>query len=166
MNTGYMPGQMMPMMGQGFQSTFNNQASSSQQQSQIPVFDDAAFEAAFSQAKQEVEQQQQMETQQEQQDDMDISHYESIRKEATPDYVHEQIRIGSDTIPQTDQNEAVDKTKEADELARTAGELLDKLNTDSSQKFKESNFLELMRRIRDREVHVEGDDFREVSTQE
>lgn len=50
-----------------------------------------------------------------------------------------------------------------DELARTAGELLDNIKHEHSQKFKDSNFLSLMRQIRDREVRIEGDKVVEVS---
>ena len=42
-------------------------------------------------------------------------------------------------------------------LARTAGQLLNSVRDDQSQKFQESNFLALMRQLRDREVRVEGD---------
>ena len=46
---------------------------------------------------------------------------------------------------------------DADALARTAGELLDNMKHEDNPKFRKSNFLELMRQLRDREVHVEGD---------
>lgn len=46
---------------------------------------------------------------------------------------------------------------DADKLARTAGEILHNLKDDENPKFKNSNFLSLMRQLRDREVHVEGD---------
>ena len=52
---------------------------------------------------------------------------------------------------------------DADELARTAGELLNNVKDDHSQKFKESNFLSLMRQLRDREVHIDGDAIVDVS---
>ncbi|WEW55565.1 hypothetical protein PRK78_000996 [Emydomyces testavorans] len=113
------------------------------------VFDESAFEAAFAEARAEVELQesklQKLEEEEESTDDV-LSSFEPIR-------------IGSDTIPA--QQEVVD---EADELARTAGQLLESVSHDESQKFKESNFLALMRQLRDREVTVEGDEFREVST--
>lgn len=50
-----------------------------------------------------------------------------------------------------------------EELARTAGALLDSVSHDTSTKFQESVFLQLMRRIRDHEVRVEGEHFVEVS---
>ena len=73
--------------------------------------------------------------------------------------------IGSDRIldevpkPEREQQARND----ADELARTAGELLENLKHDHSQKFRESNFLSLMRQLRDREVQVEGDKIVDVS---
>ena len=79
---------------------------------------------------------------------------------------HEEIRIGSDTIPYTakEDADAQGQSNDGDELARTAGHLLDSVSHEKNQKFQQSNFLALMRRIRDREVHIEGDEFREVST--
>jgi hypothetical protein len=47
--------------------------------------------------------------------------------------------------------------KDQDDLARTAGQLLDSVKSDTSTKFQNSNFLALMRRLRDHEVVVEGD---------
>jgi len=73
----------------------------------------------------------------------------------------EQIKIGSDAILQPD---SLTHVNDADELAKTAEQLLDSLCHEQSQKFKQSSFLALMRRIRDREVHIEGDEFREVSS--
>lgn len=76
-------------------------------------------------------------------------------------------RIGSDAIDYTEQKDrsAEQDTRDADVLARTAGQLLNSVQHDSSDKFRESRFLDLMRRIRDREVEVKGEDFIETSTQ-
>lgn len=89
---------------------------------------------------------------------------ETTNPDATVTSQVEAIRIGSDTIPQTEKDDARAHYNDPDELARTAGQLLESVSHDQSQKFRESNFLALMRRIRDREVHIEGDEFREVST--
>lgn len=54
-----------------------------------------------------------------------------------------------------------------DDLADAAGELLDRVADNESQKFKDSSFLALMRQLRDREVRVEGNQMvnsNEVST--
>ncbi|MCJ1461474.1 hypothetical protein MMC07_000071, partial [Pseudocyphellaria aurata] len=68
-------------------------------------------------------------------------------------------RIGSDRIldeiPEDEEKQQARNV--ADELARTAGELLNNVKHDQSQKFRESSFLSLMRQLRDREVQVEGD---------
>jgi len=50
------------------------------------------------------------------------------------------------------------------ELAATAAELLDRVSGDTSRKFQESNFLALMRRLRDGEVVVDGDKMIETAT--
>ena len=78
---------------------------------------------------------------------------------------YEEIRIGSDTILGTEaQEEPKHESKdESNELARTAGQLLENVKHDHSQKFQNSNFLSLMRQLRDREVHVEGDKLVNVS---
>ncbi|KAH7114276.1 hypothetical protein B0J11DRAFT_131419 [Dendryphion nanum] len=44
-----------------------------------------------------------------------------------------------------------------DEMAETAGRLLERVADNTSEKFQNSQFLSLMRRLRDREVRVEGD---------
>lgn len=77
----------------------------------------------------------------------------------------DEIRIGSDRIldeSRRDDEEGKDKD-DADELAKTAGQLLDNVKHDQSEKFQQSSFLSLMRQIRDREVHVEGDKLVDVS---
>ncbi|KAI9062930.1 TPR-like protein [Trametes sanguinea] len=48
---------------------------------------------------------------------------------------------------------------EADELARTAGLLLDTVQGETNPKFKQSAFMGLMRQLRDGELIVEGNDF-------
>ncbi|KAA8897224.1 hypothetical protein FN846DRAFT_261887 [Sphaerosporella brunnea] len=52
--------------------------------------------------------------------------------------------------------------KDSDELARTAGQLLDSVQENTSAKFQNSTFLALMRKIRDHEVVVEGNDMVEA----
>jgi uncharacterized protein YjgD (DUF1641 family) len=58
------------------------------------------------------------------------------------------------------QNEALND--EGDQLSRTAKQLLESVSHETSDKFAQSSFLGLMRRLRDKEVHVEGEDFIEV----
>jgi hypothetical protein len=52
-----------------------------------------------------------------------------------------------------------------DELAATAGTLLERVADNTSEKFQNSQFLGLMRRLRDREVRVEDNKIVEVSAQ-
>ncbi|KAG6866706.1 hypothetical protein C0991_011365 [Blastosporella zonata] len=47
---------------------------------------------------------------------------------------------------------------DADDLARTAGLLLDNVRNEQNPKFQNSQFLDLMRKLRDRDVIVEGND--------
>lgn len=53
---------------------------------------------------------------------------------------------------------------DSDNIARTAAELLDSVSHDASSKFTESTFLALMRRLRDKEARVEGNDLVEGVT--
>ncbi|KAI0823725.1 TPR-like protein [Trametes gibbosa] len=54
--------------------------------------------------------------------------------------------------------EPASRAHEADELARTAGILLDTVQGETNPKFKNSAFMGLMRQLRDREVVLEGND--------
>lgn len=56
-----------------------------------------------------------------------------------------------------EQHDDIKQQDDNDDLARTASELLDKVRHDQSEKFQNSAFLGLMRRLRDREVKVDGD---------
>ncbi|RAH78376.1 hypothetical protein BO86DRAFT_402774 [Aspergillus japonicus CBS 114.51] len=131
----------------------------------ISTFDESAFEAAFAQASAAIASQEtatetvaaEETTTTPQQDTDDLT-----TKAQAP---IEQIKIGSDTIPPTEKStDPQAQANDADALARTAGQLVDSLKHDTSQKFQESNFLALMRRIRDREVEIKGEEFQEVSS--
>ncbi|OJJ44819.1 hypothetical protein ASPZODRAFT_134964 [Penicilliopsis zonata CBS 506.65] len=124
------------------------------------VFDESAFDAAFEQARVDLESQSHILQEEESRHALD----EIPQPEIQAEEHSERIQIGSDTIPSVDKNDVSTNLNDHDELAKTAGQLLDSVSHDQSQKFRESNFLALMRRIRDREVHVEGEEFREVST--
>lgn len=135
-------------------------APQTQHQPQAETFDESAFEAAFEQARAEMERQENIAAEQ----NVTETAAEPLKAESTLPAEHpEPIRIGSDTIPYVDKKDATARGDDSDELAKTAGQLLDSVSHDQSEKFKQSNFLALMRRIRDREVRVEGDEFREVS---
>ncbi|RAH61812.1 peroxin-20 [Aspergillus piperis CBS 112811] len=142
-----------PMTGAAFPPA---QATAANQQPMADTFDESAFEAAFEQARADM---------MSQETETAPVHAEEVVEETnyvTAESTEEKIKIGSDTIPQTEKNDQQARVNDADELARTAGQLLDSVKYDQSQKFRESNFLALMRRIRDREVQIEGDEFREI----
>ena len=65
--------------------------------------------------------------------------------------------------PQQEKKEQDQHPNDDDEMAETAARLLDSVADNTSEKFRQSTFLELMRRLRDREVRVEGDKMVEVS---
>lgn len=121
-------------------------------QAPAEAFDESAFDAAFEQARADIET-----------EASGIEQTSDNLEPATETMATENARIGSDNIPQVEEDPQT-RPNDADELAKTAGQLLDSVQHDQSQKFKESSFLALMRRIRDREIQVEGDEFREVST--
>ena len=73
-------------------------------------------------------------------------------------------KIGSDLIASARDEESIGPEGETDELAKTAGQLLDNLKNEQSQKFRKSNFLELMRQLRDKEVRVEDDKMVQVGS--
>lgn len=78
----------------------------------------------------------------------------------------ENIKIGSDALPYVErQDRTLDQdTRDADELARTAGELLNSVSHETNEKFQNSQFLQLMRQIRDREVEVQNNDLQHTGT--
>ncbi|KAH7080321.1 hypothetical protein BKA63DRAFT_506212 [Paraphoma chrysanthemicola] len=68
--------------------------------------------------------------------------------------------------PETEQKqEQQPQLNDDDEMAATAGRLLERVADNTSEKFQNSQFLELMRRLRDREVRVDDDKIVEVSDQ-
>lgn len=127
------------------------------------TYDEAAFERAFENARSELDLQQR-----DVQLDQDLYRTQEAAKtilsperEAWLDH----SRIGSDRISdEAEEKSSQEKDQEdADELARTAGQLLENVKSDRSKKFQESNFLSLMRQLRDKEVRVEGDKLVDVS---
>ncbi|KAI9674681.1 MAG: hypothetical protein M1817_001584 [Caeruleum heppii] len=129
----------------------------SQAQQVEDSFDDAAFERAFEVARTELEQDARQDeldqSRQAQQEALSLGGERLSPAEA--ENVKATERIGSDTI--ASREDAVVQHDEADELARTAGHLLENLRDNQTSKFQQSSFLSLMRRLRDREVRVDGD---------
>ncbi|KAF4630372.1 hypothetical protein G7Y89_g7766 [Cudoniella acicularis] len=171
----YQPFHMAGMMG-----TQYNTAGFASPQAQAPIaqqaqpeaFDEEAFAKAFEEAarQEEVVAQQGMETGL----NTEITEDQRSMLSEVEDFMHNeshlptgesleisnlanQERIGADQIHdpalETGQNEQEDP----DALSRTAGQLLESVRHDQSDKFQKSTFLELMRQLRDREVLVEGD---------
>ncbi|OAP55128.1 hypothetical protein AYL99_10828 [Fonsecaea erecta] len=121
---------------------------------------DVDFEAAFADAfahAQEMDQQRALQVASD--PDAMISETDIHRPDET-----ETVRIGSDAIHYREKADrtADQDTRDADELARTAGQLLTSVSHDNSEKFQNSQFLQLMRKIRDREVEVQGDELQET----
>lgn len=123
------------------------------------TFDEEAFEKAFDAAKLELLDQ-----------ESSVLHPDTIIEpqpaetmQGSEDRIH--YRIGSDRIldDSLQRKEERSNEQEADELAWTAGQLLDNVKHDQSTKFRESNFLSLMRQLRDKEVKVEGENIVDVS---
>ena len=125
------------------------------------VFDEAAFEKAFDAAREEMQQAEENALRNETQKDAGPHDTRAQESQITLDH----RRIGSDRIlDEAQKTEREGKgADDAEELARTAGRLLENVKGDQSQKFKESNFLSLMRQLRDKEVRVEGDKLVDVS---
>lgn len=117
-------------------------------------FDEEAFAKAFDQAAHDQRSESQEIAHQETSLNQDVSPQASSAPEGRIDY-----RIGSDRIldDSLDRQDDRSDARDADELAKTAGLLLDNVKHDQSSKFQQSNFLSLMRQLRDKEVKVEGD---------
>lgn len=124
-------------MGNGMYMGSDIQAGSTMQNTS-ERFDDAAFERAFEDARAQLE---------------------GSRRDEFPAEVRETVVVVAE------EKKEKDKKRDSDELARTAAHLLDSLRGNQSQKFQDSTFLALMRRLRDREVTVEGDKMVEVNSQ-
>jgi hypothetical protein len=76
--------------------------------------------------------------------------------------LHQPLDTNINFVPEEpivqEQQEPKQSTREDDDaLAATAQELLEKVEHNQTDKFRNSQFLGLMRRLRDREVKVEGD---------
>lgn len=163
----------------GYQSNFAQPAYSPaiQSKGKEPVteqFDEAAFERAFDMAKEdmimesapdasiEVDQVRQ-ETEVASAETSQESH--QINKNDFQDHILESnlpLDTDQQILPEgmirEEQEEPKENTRNDDDaLAATAQELLEKVENNQSDKFRNSQFLGLMRKLRDREVKVEGD---------
>lgn len=168
----------------GFQSNFAQPAYAPAVQSKgkEPVmehFDEAAFERAFDMAKEDMmvdetsasaadnvlsEQQDNAASLAQDAQVSQESHQlnQTDVLETQQHHLHEQLDINNHLLPEEsliqEQEDSNQKSHDDDDaLAATAQELLEKVEHNQTDKFKNSQFLGLMRKLRDREVKVEGD---------
>ena len=144
-------------------------------------FDEAAFERAFEAAGLEMVEAETQPNDQTQKDTSDLNQIQRDRhlsfQEPDPITFGYNVSHNPETLDHADSfDHAIDHAEldtkedithndnEADELARTAGQLLDNLKDERSEKFQHSKFMELMRQLRDKEVRVEGDKMVDVSS--
>lgn len=90
-------------------------------------------------------------------DDVVLNAQHAMQQEPVHDLPHEAVTEQQREQEQDNHNPQIDE-----ELARTAGQLLESVSHDTSQKFQDSVFLQLMRRLRDKELKVDGEHFVEV----
>lgn len=165
-----------PMSGMNMAPQYAGGFAGQQAESSMPrqqpqeTFDDEAFRRAFEEASRS-----EMDTGQdsEQAQSIQLAHdlvktgQDIMLKESAERFmsgtseenqIKQEPRIGADLIhdPST-QEQNQHEQQDPDALARTAAQLLDSVKNNQSEKFKNSQFLELMRQLRDREVTVEGD---------
>lgn len=132
------------------------------------VFDDAAFERAFeaaanTQLEQEQAQEQESARATSQHEATMISEQTKVdqqselaRSRATNDLLN-QAPLGADTIQDSATATSQEIAHAPDDLARTAGDLVASVSSNQSDKFQNSQFLQLMRQFRDKEATVQGD---------
>jgi len=90
---------------------------------------------------------------------------ETATLETNKAHLHEIIVSPANLHEQEQQAQPQNDGKvDPDELARSAGQLLDSVSQETSDKFANSSFLALMRSLRDREVVVQGENFINSST--
>ncbi|XMA11296.1 hypothetical protein WAI453_004087 [Rhynchosporium graminicola] len=136
-----------------------------QQPQQSAEASDEAFARAFEEAERAALEEAEMEASRFEQDQsvemgQDILIDESAER-LMPDAsdILGQQRIGADTIhdPLDQSPEAREQQDDPDALSKTAGQLLHSVQKEQSSKFRNSQFLELMRAFRDKEATVDGD---------
>jgi len=145
---------------------------------QLPVeaFDEAAFARAFEEAAKEEQTLNGVEVAQDH--DMDMEERTEARQAAlqlgtdiigeetesrymsslNESQIPNQARLGADLIHDPmSESEEQPQHEDPDALARTAGQLLDSVRNNQSEKFQKSEFLELMRALKHKEVMVQGE---------
>lgn len=79
------------------------------------------------------------------------------------DHIPDQEPIGADAI---EDHRLSLQREDPDAISRTAGDLLNRVSNNTSDKFVNSQFLSFMRQLRDKEVKIEGDNVVGVETGE
>lgn len=151
-------------------------------------FDDAAFERAFDMAREDMMADDQQEEPMQEDSNLEamIERVEAATQQEATNMLNdvaqeaederywrpEDTMHNSDIEHQPLYQEEIEQSEQGqeraihddDQLAATAQELLEKVSHDQSDKFKNSQFLSLMRKLRDREVRVEGDKMVETTS--
>jgi hypothetical protein len=178
---GYSPMDGGIAMGMGMQSQYGGgmigqqaeQSNMPQQPQPAEAFDEEAFARAFEEASKSDQASEQWMNNREEivpiderfktgielgQDVMLEESAEQFMSSSTESQIPNQARLGADLIhdPLSETQERP-QHEDPDALARTAGQLLDSVRNNQSAKFQNSEFLELMRQLRDKEVMVRGD---------
>jgi hypothetical protein len=167
-------------MGMGMQSQYGGgmigqqaeQSNMPQQQQPAEAFDEEAFARAFEEASKSEQASEQLMNNREEIGPIDerfktgIGLGQDVMLEESAEHfmsstefqIPNQARLGADLIhdPLSETQERP-QHEDPDALARTAGQLLDSVRNNQSAKFQNSEFLELMRQLRDKEVVVKGD---------
>lgn len=167
-------------MGMGMQQYgggMMGQAEQSQQQQPVPAFDEEAFARAFDEASRtDMENQDEAEAFSREEErleaesrqgqgssqatasemDQDILLDESAERFMSSDQpqIPNQAPLGADLI---DDHKLHPESEDPDAMARTAAHLLDTVRNNTSDKFTNSEFFQLMRQFRDKELTVAGD---------
>lgn len=131
------------------QPTSQQMQGTQQPVAQLP--DEASFEQAFEAARLELEKQELAMQSQLNSVDSDLNPPSNpvVEQHAQHEPAEVNVKIGADTIDD-DREREVEHREIEDDLARTAGQLLESVKDDHGKKFRESSFLELMRDLRDR----------------
>ncbi|KAI7216295.1 hypothetical protein KC333_g4926 [Hortaea werneckii] len=177
----FAPQHQQPMFGVGMQQGKGKEAVTDE------IFDDAAFERAFEQARDDMVDENQaglegLQHSTEYRQDTSGELVDQIQREreiqeqlqemrpelskGLQDPAIQEANALEDLAQQPEQMEEdkqENKGQDDDALAATAEELLNKVEHNKTDKFKNSQFLGLMRKLRDREVKVEGDQMVETT---
>jgi hypothetical protein len=158
---------MAPLQAPNYTVTVGQGQQEQSQAQSVEAFDEEAFARAFDQAAQSELAMEQAAQQQSLGVDQDVLVNESAERLMGTDPLLETPRLGADLIHDPREGESAQQQQDdPDALARTAGQLLDSVKDNRSDKFQKSQFLELMRQLRDREVTVEGDKIVGVQSKE